>query len=130
VVVLLLVNLLLLSLLAAALWQMLVSARLRARSQAELTSTLAAAPQASIATPSMPASEPEPSFRSFSAVEVFQAPDVYADPIDGVPFTMEESVHACACGVGYRAESVEWLASHLGGLCVHCGAQVAMAAIA
>ncbi|RZU29751.1 hypothetical protein BDD14_6369 [Edaphobacter modestus] len=47
--------------------------------------------------------------------------DIYADPIDGVPFSMGEEIHTCRCGVGYRQESVEWIAENLSGRCVHCG---------
>ena len=47
--------------------------------------------------------------------------DVYADPIDGVPFVPGETVIACRCGAGYRKESVDWLAVNLGGRCVTCG---------
>jgi hypothetical protein len=47
--------------------------------------------------------------------------DLYADPIDGVPFTPGEKIHTCRCGVGYRRESLEWMTENLSGRCVHCG---------
>jgi hypothetical protein len=65
-----------------------------------------------------------PQILNWSRLDVATAQDVYADPIDGVPFAEGEEIHECECGVGYRAESVEWLANFLSGHCVHCGAIV------
>jgi len=48
--------------------------------------------------------------------------DVYADPIDGVPFSKGELIWPCQCGVAYRLESVEWLVDNLGGRCGQCNA--------
>jgi hypothetical protein len=50
--------------------------------------------------------------------------DVYADPIDGVPFARGEFTIPCRCGVAYRAESLDWLAGHCEGRCVLCGSPV------
>jgi hypothetical protein len=50
--------------------------------------------------------------------------DVYADPIDGLPFTRGEFTIPCRCGVAYRAESLDWLAGHFAGRCVLCGSTV------
>ena len=60
----------------------------------------------------------------WSQLDVATAQDAYADPIDGVPFAEGEDIHECECGVGYRAESVKWLADYLSSHCVHCGATV------
>ena len=50
--------------------------------------------------------------------------DLFADPIDGFQFEPGEEICLCRCGVGYRPESVAWLAETLGGHCVHCGSLV------
>lgn len=55
--------------------------------------------------------------------------DIYADPIDGVPFSLGEEIHLCMCGVGYRQESVEWIAENLSGRCVHCGSPMSLSPI-
>ncbi len=47
--------------------------------------------------------------------------DLYADPIDGTPFTAGEEIWVCRCGIGYHRESWEWLQGNLAGKCVHCG---------
>jgi hypothetical protein len=59
--------------------------------------------------------------RSLSSLEQAKDGDLYADPIDGVPFTSGEKIHTCRCGVGYRRESLEWMTENLSGRCVHCG---------
>lgn len=45
---------------------------------------------------------------------------VYADPIDGVPFTTGEEVIPCVCGMAYRIDTAEWLRTEANGECVHC----------
>ncbi len=51
--------------------------------------------------------------------------DLYADPIDGVPFAPGEQVTLCACGTGYRVSTRLWLGEHTGGCCVQCRRAVA-----
>jgi hypothetical protein len=58
---------------------------------------------------------------SLSLLDQANHEDLYADPIDGVPFTPGEEIHTCRCGVGYRRESLEWMTENLSGRCVHCG---------
>jgi hypothetical protein len=58
---------------------------------------------------------------SLSLLDAAKHEDLYADPIDGVPFTRGEKIHTCRCGVGYRRESLEWMTENLSGRCVHCG---------
>jgi hypothetical protein len=58
---------------------------------------------------------------SLSLLDQANHEDLYADPIDGVPFTPGEKIHTCRCGVGYRRESLEWMTENLSGRCVHCG---------
>jgi hypothetical protein len=58
---------------------------------------------------------------SLSLLDQANHEDLYADPIDGVPFTQGEKIHTCQCGVGYRRESLEWMTENLSGRCVHCG---------
>ena len=64
---------------------------------------------------------------SLSSLDQANQDDLYADPIDGVPFTAGEEIHTCRCGVGYRQESLRWIEENLSGQCVHCG--VAMDAL-
>jgi hypothetical protein len=64
---------------------------------------------------------------SLSSLDQANQDDLYADPIDGVPFTAGEEIHTCRCGVGYRRESLRWIGENLSGQCVHCG--VAMNAL-
>ncbi|MEZ2345825.1 hypothetical protein [Terriglobus sp. RCC_193] len=45
---------------------------------------------------------------------------VYADPIDGVPFTAGEEVIPCVCGMAYRMDTADWLRSEANGECVQC----------
>lgn len=54
------------------------------------------------------------------AVALLSAGDLYADPIDGVPFEPGEEVVLCDCGTGYRPSTCTWLAEHAGGACVQC----------
>jgi len=54
------------------------------------------------------------------AVALLSAGDLYADPIDGVPFEPGEEVVLCDCGTGYRPSTRTWLAEHAGGACVQC----------
>jgi hypothetical protein len=61
---------------------------------------------------------------SLSLLDQANHEDLYADPIDGVPFTPGEKIHTCRCGVGYRRESLEWMTENLSGRCVHCGCAV------
>lgn len=61
---------------------------------------------------------------SLSLLDQAKHEDLYADPIDGVPFTPGETIHTCQCGVGYRRESLEWMTENLSGRCVHCGCAV------
>jgi hypothetical protein len=61
---------------------------------------------------------------SLSLLDQAKHEDLYADPIDGVPFTPGEKIHTCRCGVGYRRESLEWMTENLSGRCVHCGCAV------
>jgi hypothetical protein len=65
--------------------------------------------------------EPEEPSATLSLLDQASREDIYADPIDGVPFSLGEEIHTCRCGVGYRRESVEWMAENLAGRCVHCG---------
>lgn len=65
--------------------------------------------------------EPEEPSAALSLLDQASREDIYADPIDGVPFFLGEEIHTCRCGVGYRRESVEWIAENLAGRCVHCG---------
>jgi hypothetical protein len=65
--------------------------------------------------------EPEEPSTTLSSLDQASREDIYADPIDGVPFSLGEEIHTCRCGVGYRRESVEWMAENLAGRCVHCG---------
>jgi hypothetical protein len=58
---------------------------------------------------------------SLSLLDQANHEDLYADPIDGVPFIQGEKIHTCRCGVGYRRESLEWMTENLLGRCVHCG---------
>jgi hypothetical protein len=58
---------------------------------------------------------------SLSLLDQANHEDLYADPIDGVPFTPGEKIHTCRCGVGYRRESLDWMTENLSGRCVHCG---------
>jgi hypothetical protein len=58
---------------------------------------------------------------SRSSLDQSNQDDLYADPIDGVPFTTGEEIHTCRCGVGYRQESLQWIEENLSGQCVHCG---------
>jgi hypothetical protein len=58
---------------------------------------------------------------SLSLLDQANHEDLYADPIDGVPFTAGEKIHTCRCGVGYRRESLDWMTENLSGRCVHCG---------
>jgi hypothetical protein len=46
--------------------------------------------------------------------------DLYADPIDGVPFEAGEVIVLCSCGTGYRPATRDWLLEHAGGACVQC----------
>jgi|GEM_PF-3986785 len=45
---------------------------------------------------------------------------VYADPIDGVPFTAGEEVIPCVCGMAYRMDTTDWLRTEANGECVQC----------
>ena len=45
---------------------------------------------------------------------------LYADPIDGMPFTPGEEVTPCACGTAYRLETAVWLREEAKGECVLC----------
>ncbi|WP_433964480.1 hypothetical protein [Tunturiibacter gelidiferens] len=61
---------------------------------------------------------------SISSLDQANQDDLYADPIDGVPFTAGEEIHTCRCGVGYRQESLQWIEENLSGQCVHCGVAI------
>jgi hypothetical protein len=65
--------------------------------------------------------ESEDPSTALSSLDQASREDIYADPIDGVPFSLGEEIHTCRCGVGYRRESVEWMAENFAGRCVHCG---------
>lgn len=45
---------------------------------------------------------------------------VYADPIDGVPFTAGEEVIPCVCGMAYRMDTADWVRTEANGECVQC----------
>lgn len=61
---------------------------------------------------------------SISSLDQANQNDLYADPIDGVPFSAGEEIHTCRCGVGYRQESLQWIEENLSGQCVHCGVAI------
>lgn len=79
------------------------------------------APQTAAQQESFAVVDPEEPSMTLSLLDQASNEDIYADPIDGVPFFLGEEIHACRCGVGYRRESVEWIAENLSGQCVHCG---------
>jgi hypothetical protein len=45
---------------------------------------------------------------------------IYADPIDGIPFTAGEEIVPCACGTAYRMDTAQWLREEADGSCVQC----------
>lgn len=45
---------------------------------------------------------------------------IYADPIDGIPFTAGEEIVPCACGMAYRMDTAQWLREEADGACVQC----------
>lgn len=45
---------------------------------------------------------------------------IYADPIDGIPFTAGEEIVPCACGTAYRMDTAQWLREEADGACVQC----------
>jgi hypothetical protein len=128
---LLLINLLLLLLIGSLAFRLVSDAHLRAShltsrklEQRTVAATNAIPQPPMTLVPSEPDLAPVQQVLEWSQLDVATAQDAYADPIDGVPFAEGEQIHECECGVGYRAESVEWLAEHLSGRCVHCGATV------
>lgn len=46
--------------------------------------------------------------------------DLYADPIDGVPFEKGEAIVLCECGTAYRESTRVWLLEHADCTCVQC----------
>jgi hypothetical protein len=60
--------------------------------------------------------------RGHLAVEAWD--DVYADPIDGIPFEAGEQVIQCVCGTAYRLPTVAWLREMLNGECTLCHAEL------
>jgi len=131
----LLINILLLLLTGWLAFRLISAAYLRAHDviARPLDQPVRVAPQTSIAEihetsvaliPSGPDLAASAKVLQWSQLDVPTARDAYADPIDGVPFAEGEEIHECECGVGYRTESVKWLADYLSGRCVHCGATV------
>lgn len=68
-----------------------------------------------------PEATPPPQQQALYFREEGALSDLYADPIDGTPFTAGEEIWVCRCGIGYHRESWEWLRGNLAGKCVHCG---------
>ena len=54
--------------------------------------------------------------------ELGAAADLFADPLDGTLFLDGEEIFVCQCGVGYHAETWEWIRTQHAEKCVHCGA--------
>src|SRR5258708_901609 len=73
---------------------------------------LVEAPQTVAQQESFAVVEPEEPSTTLSLLDQASREDIYADPIDGVPFSLGEEIHTCRCGVGYRRESVEWMAEN------------------
>jgi hypothetical protein len=55
--------------------------------------------------------------------EMGTAADLFADPLDGTLFLDGEEIFVCRCGVGYHAETWEWIRAQHQEKCVHCGAK-------